>query len=139
MDFTQMTAPCGLDCFNCIGYLANEDPEMLRSVSEALDISLKQAEQAICQGCRHQHGKIPFSPMKCRVYPCAERENVTFCCDCSDFPCDYLHPYADQATKVPHNTKVFNLCLIKKMGIETWAKEKAKAVREKYFKESWKL
>ena len=24
MDYKQMTAPCGLDCFNCPMYLANE-------------------------------------------------------------------------------------------------------------------
>ena len=62
-----------------------------------------------------------------------------FCCDCSDFPCDYLHPYADQAANVPHNIKVFNLCLIKKLGLETWAKNKAKSVKNVYFKGKWKL
>jgi len=40
-------------------------------------------------------------------------------------PCDHLHPYADMGTTKPHDLKVFNLCLIKKMGLESWAKEKA--------------
>lgn len=47
--------------------------------------------------------------------------------------------YADKAAEVPHNTKVFNLCLIKKMGFGTWAKEKAGKVKRTYFKEKWKL
>lgn len=139
MDYKQMTAPCGLDCFNCIGYLANEDPQKLSEISKALDITMEQAEQAVCKGCRNQHGKIPFIPMECNVFPCAQKKNVDFCCDCKEFPCDYLQPYADQAAKVPHNTKVFNLCLIKKLGVETWAKDKAKSVRQKYFQDSWKL
>lgn len=138
-DYKKMTAPCGLACFNCIGYLANENPEMLSLIAKTLDIPVEKASQAVCKGCRNQNGKIPFSPMKCRVYPCAESKNILFCCECSDFPCDYLHPYADQAAKVPHNTKVFNLCLIKKLGLETWAKEKARIVKETYFNENWKL
>ena len=27
MDYHQMTAPCGLDCFNCSFYLAEENPD----------------------------------------------------------------------------------------------------------------
>ena len=34
-----------------------------------------------------------------------------------NFPCDYLHPYFDQA-KMWHNTKVFNSCHNKKIRID---------------------
>jgi hypothetical protein len=40
------------------------------------------------------------------------------------------HPYADQATARPHNTKLFNLCLIKKIGLDQWAKDKALNVKK---------
>lgn len=139
MDYKQMTAPCGLDCFNCIGFLANENPDLLPKIAEALGIPREQAGQAVCKGCRNHNGDIPFLPVKCRVYPCVQEKGIDFCCDCGAFPCDYLHPYADQAAKVPHNTKVFNLCLIKKMGLDAWAAEKAKQVKETYFKEKWTL
>jgi hypothetical protein len=139
MDYRQMTAPCGLDCFNCIGYLAGIDPEKLSEFAQALNTSVEEAEKAVCKGCRNQGGKIPFIPAECRVYPCAEKKKIAFCYECDDFPCDYLHPYADQAAKVPHNTKVFNLCLIKKMGLDAWASEKAKKVKVTYFNESWTL
>jgi hypothetical protein len=43
------------------------------------------------------------------------------------------------ASQVPHNTKVFNLCLIKKMGLESWAETKAKNVKSTYFKGKFKL
>ena len=109
MNYRQMTAPCGLDCFNCPVYLANENQEIRTSVSKKTGIPL---DQAVCKGCRGESGKCPLDlimDMPCNVYPCAEKKGVEFCCDCTDFPCDHLHPYADQATNVPHNTKVFNL------------------------------
>ncbi len=35
--------------------------------------------------------------------------------------------------------KVFNLCLINKMGLENWAKSKAAKVRDTYFTQPWTL
>ena len=61
------------------------------------------------------------------------KKDVGFCCDCDDFSCDYLHPLADKTNIFPHNTKVLNLCLIKKMGLETWAKIKVRSVFKTYF------
>jgi hypothetical protein len=117
-------------------YLANENQEIRTLVSKKTGIPM---EQAVCKGCRDASGKCPLEHMHCNVYPCAEKKGVEFCCDCKDFPCDHLHPYADQATIAPHNTKVFNLCLIKKMGLESWAKDKAKSVKDVYFSGKWKL
>jgi hypothetical protein len=134
--YEEMTAPCGMDCFNCIAYLANENQQMRAMISEKLGLDL---EKAVCKGCRNEKGKCAILPMECNVYPCAEEVGVKFCCDCSDFPCDFFHPYADQADRVPHNTKVFNLCLIKKMGLEPWAKNKAKSVKDTYFTGKWKI
>lgn len=140
MDYEHMIAPCGQDCFNCIAYLANEDPEMRAMVSERAGLPL---EEAVCPGCRTVNGKCPLlAPLgieECGIYPCAEKKGVKLCCDCSDFPCDHLHPYLDKADKVSHNIKVFNLCLIKKMGLESWAKDKAKSVKDVYYTGKWKL
>src|SRR4030042_4159008 len=93
-------------------------------------------EQAVCRGCRGEKGAPAAEGFtgKCDVYKCTEKKGISFCCDCSDFPCDHLHPYADQAAVLPHNTKVFNLCLIKKMGLESWSQQRGKSVRETYFR-----
>jgi len=64
---------------------------------------------------------------------------VAFCGECEDFPCDYLHPLADKAQTLPHNIKVFNLCLINRMGLEQWATSKAAEVRTTYFNKPWSL
>ncbi len=42
-------------------------------------------------------------------------------------------PVAEMADKVPHNTKLYNLCRIKLIGIEAWGKEGAE-IAQKYFK-----
>jgi len=73
------------------------------------------------------------------MYKCIAGKKIGFCCGCDDFPCDNLHPCADKASERPHNTKVCNLCRIKKMGLENWAQNKSKGVRDTYFKGQFKL
>ena len=43
MDYTQMTAPCGLDCFNCPMYLANENQKLKSAISKNLNIPIEKA------------------------------------------------------------------------------------------------
>lgn len=132
MDYQQMTSPCGLDCFNCPAYLANEDAELRTMISKRRNLPY---EKASCEGCRNANGTIALlgATEPCDVYRCTNQKGLMFCNQCLDFPCDHLHPYADQASVRPHNTKIFNLCLIKKMGLELWAKDKAKNVKQTYF------
>lgn len=138
MDYLRMTAPCGLDCFNCPLFLAMENQELRAAISKRMNLPF---DKAFCEGCRNHNGAIPILGMAepCNVYKCIQQKNINFCSDCSDFPCDHLHPYADRAGEVPHNTKVFNLCLIRKMGLEAWAQNKAKSVKSTYFKSKWKI
>ncbi|MBN2168343.1 MAG: DUF3795 domain-containing protein [Actinobacteria bacterium] len=136
MDHEHMTAPCGLPCFECALYRAKDDREKQSRIAEALGIPL---EKAVCTGCREQKGDCIHNSMPCNVYPCAEEKGIKFCFECSEFPCDHLQPYADKAAVVPHNTKLFNLCLIRKMGLEEWAEKKAKTVIRTYFLNEWKL
>lgn len=145
MDYYKMTAPCGLDCFNCPFYLARENPESMRQLgqwSEQYDVPL---EVMHCNGCRNHDGRIPLQKHlfgeshRCAAYECAKARGIDFCGECDDFPCDNLHPYADKAGEVPHNFKVFNLCLINKMGLEKWAESKAAEVRKTYFNKPWAL
>jgi hypothetical protein len=135
MDYRRLTAPCGLPCFVCYLYLANDDPEIRAQVAQVMGLPL---EEAVCPGCRPAGGKPHHLDMPCRLYPCAQARGVEFCSGCADFPCDLLHPYVDQAAKW-HNAKVFNLCLIKKMGLESWARDKAESIRDTYFTGKWTL
>ncbi len=138
MDYQRMTAPCGLDCFNCPVYLAKDNERLRAAVARNLNVPV---ERVVCRGCRDEGGTIGFLGMTepCNVYKCIQKKGLDFCCDCPDFPCDHLHPYADKAAERPHNTKVFNLCLIKKMGLQSWAETKARSVRDTYFRGQFKL
>jgi len=142
MDIVNLTAPCGLACFLCSLYRANEDHELREETAKELNLPI---EKAACKGCRNERGVMSFLGLSeaCPIYRCTNEKGVSFCCECHDFPCDHLQPYADKAAEVPHNTKLFNLCLIKKIGLEPWAKEQAARVKETYFKRkffgSWDL
>lgn len=138
MHLKDLTAPCGLDCFNCVCYLANDNLEIRKQVASRTGVPL---EKAACTGCRKENGVCRFLHMNepCKVYKCTSSKGLESCADCSDFPCDNLHPYSDMASQLPHNIKVFNLALIRKMGVEKWAQEKAKLVRETYFNGKWNI
>ena len=139
MDYEKMTAPCGMGCFNCKMLEAKDDLALRQKAAEKFDLEF---ENAYCDsGCRATGGRCPFiGPDKvCALYQCSKEKNVTFCYECSDFPCDHLHPCADRAQEVVHNTKLFNLCLIKKMGLETWATQKSANVLKDYFTRNWAL
>jgi len=145
MDYFHMTAPCGLDCFNCHFYLAREDREAMNTVEELSRQYHVPVEVMLCDGCRAHNGRIPLQRYafgeahRCAAYECSQARGAQFCGDCDQFPCDNLHPYADRAGDLPHNMKVFNLCLIKKMGLEKWAESKAAQVRKTYFTKPWTL
>lgn len=121
MDYENLTAPCGLFCGICYSYKHDR-----------------------CKGCRDEDGKCLVTDWndntgECKVFKCTMEKGIHNCTVCSDFPCDNLQPYLDMADKVYHNQKMFNLCLIKKMGLEKWAKEKAEKVHNEYFFGKWHL
>ena len=145
MDYYQMTAHCGLDCFNCHFYLARKDKEAMNMVEKLSKEYNIPVDVMLCKGCRSHNGRIPLQKHvfgeahRCAAYECSQGKGFRYCGDCDEFPCDNLHPYADKASDLPHNIKVFNLCLIKKMGLEEWAKTKASEVRKIYFTKPWTL
>lgn len=133
MDYMELTAPCGLDCFNCPLYLAKDNPAIRKGVAQKMNLP---EEKAFCDGCRANEGiiRIIGKTETCGTYKCVKERGIHTCAECEDqFPCDRLQPYADKANVVPHNTKLFNLCLIRKMGLESWAKEKAAQVKRDYY------
>jgi len=125
-----MTSPCGLPCFHCPAYLAKESPEIRERIAAVLGVS---TDKATCEGCRPQKGRIALvNPEKtCRLFLCATEKGIHFCHECDDFPCERFQPYADQA-HFPHNTKMYQLCMMKKLGFESWVSEKAAKIWDTY-------
>ncbi|NMB79866.1 MAG: DUF3795 domain-containing protein [Methanomicrobiales archaeon] len=135
-DYHTMTAPCGLDCFNCPVHLAQSDEEIRKRIMKNTGVSY---DDAACGGCRSVNGVCPLGrkhgAKQCETYSCVMAKGFETCADCSDLPCNKLQPLENLPAGVPHNLKVYNLALIRKIGLEKWAREKAKPVRDAYFSE----
>ena len=129
-DKKTLTAPCGLDCFNCNIHENNLTNDLTESLHKKLGVP---KEEIACTGCRQQDGKHFHLPHGCATLDCVKAKGVMLCCDCNDFPCAFLAPTADQAAQYPHNMKLCNLCRIKKIGLERWIEEEAGQIRKKYF------
>ncbi len=126
-----LTAPCGLDCFNCQILEANLTDEIIGPFHTKFGVP---KEAIACRGCRQQDGKhFHLPPDGCATLDCVKAKGVDLCCDCDDFPCAFLAPTADQAARFPHNMKLYNLCRIQKVGLERWIEEEAESIRKKYF------
>ncbi|UCG78502.1 MAG: DUF3795 domain-containing protein [Nitrospirota bacterium] len=130
MNKRELVAPCGLDCFNCEIYEEN----LTEKISDLINSKLGVAREEIpCKGCRQQDGKHYHLPEDgCATLNCVKEKGVEICCDCGEFPCALLAPIADGAGRYPHNMKVYNLCRIKKVGLDKWIEE-ASEIRKSYF------
>jgi len=129
MDKKFLTAPCGLDCFNCPSCEGNMTEEARKMVSENFKIPI---ENLPCKGCRGEEGNCKFAPdNKCATWDCVKEKGLNFCHECNDFPCEKLMP-TQKGSQYPHNMKVYNLCRMKFKGIDKWIEESAE-IRKKYY------
>ena len=94
-----LTAPCGLDCFNCELYEVNLTDKLVDIFHTKMGIP---KEAIPCKGCRQQDGKHFHLPAEgCATLDCAKARGIDLCCNCNDFPCAFLAPVADQAAPYP--------------------------------------
>ena len=129
MDKTVLTAPCGLDCFNCPSYEGNITEEYKTHVSEFLKIP---RDETPCKGCRDEKGHCKFIKTEnCATWDCVQRKGVSYCYECDEFPCKLLMP-TQQGAAFPHNMKVYNLCRMKLRGVDKWTEEAA-GIRKLYY------
>ncbi len=138
-ELTNLTAVCGIDCFNCEYFHSNIDaffetmPAERKAVIAARGLTI---ENLRCRGCRN--GGCTVIGGRCDTLECAREKKVDFCHECGQFPCGRLQPLADYAPVAPHNLKVYNLMAIRNRGIEAWAAE-TKEIRKKYFRGKFKI
>lgn len=74
-----------------------------------------------CKGCREEKGKISKFPT-CKTYECVINKGYDFCSECEEFPCEMLMPIVNFEIFLPHNSKVYNSVMIKKLGLKEWSK-----------------
>ncbi len=107
-------APCGVCCKLC------------RAREEELLDSGK------CLGCRkiHRLGRRAKVDVKdfCSTNICITNKGHTFCYECEEYPCERIQPIVNfenpsiKGSNLPHNLKMYNLAMIKKLGLEEWDK-----------------
>ena len=91
-------APCGIYCKRCPGMKAYN-----------------------CKGCREQKGQVLDFPV-CKTFECVTSKGLNYCYECEEFPCSMLQPLLNFEIFAPHNSKIYNLLMIKKHGIAEWNK-----------------
>jgi hypothetical protein len=125
----KLIAPCGLDCGICELYLSRDDKQLMDTL-----ISKGISKEALpCDGCRAIEGKCPAIHDKCATFKCANENRIAFCSECNDFPCMKLAPAADRAEVLPHNAKLFNLCVMQRYGVEKLI-QRALEIKQAYYK-----
>jgi hypothetical protein len=135
MNYRYLTSPCGKDCFNCPMYMGEENRENRDQFFKSRNLP---PEKFQCQGCRPHNGYcigltiLGIDP-HCKVYKCVQEHGVEFCYECPNFPCSKLQPVADRADRVPHALKIYNLCMIQKLGVDKWATEHSKRIFNEYY------
>ena len=128
MDYRKLTAPCGIDCFNCEVFGDNITPELQAMIAPHMGAEPSQVK---CDGCR-ESGCLVLPEGACPTKKCIDDKGVEFCFECDEFPCRKLQPCLDGAAKYPQNFKLFNLCRIQKVGVEKWATEESARIRARY-------
>jgi len=127
----KVVAPCGIDCFNCEIYEDNITEDLQAKMSAMTRIP---KEKITCKGC--SDGNIclflTIQGKSCKTLDCVKGKGVDYCFNCDTFPCELLMPLADGASKYPHNIKMYNLCLMKRIGLDAWM-EKAGDIRKTYY------
>jgi len=121
-----LIAPCGLYCGGCPMYLAAKDEALRQQLAAMWNIPPDKLMP--CAGCRPLEGLIrPIGETAvCDTYTCATSDKkVEFCYQCEDFPCLKLAPCVNRSQELPHNTKIYNLLRLKKLGVKDWLEKYA--------------
>jgi len=125
-------ATCGMDRGVCEPYACRDNHKLFNRLVERRMLKDKRP----CDGCRAVKGNCPVIGGACETYGCASENKVEFCFDCDKFPCERLDPAANRAGILPHNLKVFSLCTIKRIGLDTFV-DKSPEIKRRYSSARW--
>jgi hypothetical protein len=107
----NLAGPCGYYCGACRHYLA-------RTKGLLKEKQLKDG----CKGCRIQNKKCAWVKRDCERL---KKNQVTFCFECPDFPCQALKKFDERHQHEDQVSPIQNLLRIQAVGAEQWLKEQA--------------
>jgi hypothetical protein len=117
----QLVSPCGYCCLSCAAYEHSICTDEVAIQKEARRANLPVDKlRGMCAGCRPKQGR-PHMNMLCQTYDCCvNRKGLDFCFQCEDFPCLKLAPISDMAEVRRHNTKIYNLLMLSRLGLDRY-------------------
>ncbi len=117
----QMVSPCGYCCLSCPAYEKSVCTDEIAIQKEAARANLSVEKlRGMCAGCRPRQGS-PFGDIPCQTYDCCVNgKGLDFCYQCDEFPCLKLAPVSGRAEVRRHNTKIYNLLMLKKLGLDEY-------------------
>lgn len=90
-----MIAYCGLNCSNCIAYIAtmeNDDAKratVAQQWSSAYNADIKP-EDINCFGCKSEGPKVYYCENMCQIRLCCMEKQLENCACCPDYKCETL-------------------------------------------------
>lgn len=111
---------CGVYCGACETYRAFNDKDQV-----LFDWETKMGmppDEVCCRGCGSD--LVNKWCAKCEFRKCVAQRQISFCFECTDFPCQRLVAFSKTR---PHRTLgLKNLQRLKHMGIEEWLRQQEK-------------
>ena len=103
----ELIAPCGMNCGICKAFLREKDK---------------------CPSCRGPDDSKKITVIRCKIKTCEnlQKDNVTLCFECAEFPCKNLK-HLDTRYRTKYNmSMVENLQEIKEKGIKQFRENQAR-------------
>ena len=109
----NLIAPCGMNCAVCSAYLSFKN-----------NLNLHK-----CIGCRPRNKQCAFLKKKCKDNLKLLKGNISFCYECSFYPCDRLKRLDERYRTQYQMSMIENLNLIKEKGLEELIKKEIRKYR----------
>ena len=128
----KLAAPCGLYCGACSTYIARKRGDeaaltaVAKRVAENRGWTIKPEEDLVCAGCLSS--QLAIFCRRCAMRACAFEKGITYCSQCSDFPCQIIIDFNNDGR--PHHSEVLtNVRCQQEIGIDAWLNEQEKRWR----------
>ena len=104
----KIIAYCGLNCTDCMAYIAtqNDDDEKRKETAETWSRKYKadiKPADINCEGCLTTTGKVIHQCTVCEVRKCGREKKVVNCAYCGDYICEKLGKYFEMAPVMKAN------------------------------------
>lgn len=97
-------APCGMNCMVCYAHLRNKKP---------------------CHGCLGDNENKPESCKKCKIKHCCEGKSISYCFECSEYPCKRIKNLERRYTTRYGESLMNNSLAVKQKGLKRFLQEES--------------